>query len=139
MFKFSLVTPEKKVTTDLEVEEVIVPAFRGELNILPGHAALVTTLSVGLLRYRPANSNHFESAVVSWGYCEVSAEGVIVLAETAETLEEINLERAEEALKQAQKRLVDPSLESDQIKKFQRKLERAQARLDAAKSGVKYH
>lgn len=138
MFKFSLVTPEKKVTSDLDVEEVVIPAFRGELNILPGHAPLVTTLNIGLLRYRPAKSNHFESAVVSWGYCEVTKDSVVVLAETAETLDEINLERAEEALKEAQKRLVDPSLESDQMKKFQRKLERAQARLDAAKKSVRY-
>lgn len=130
MFKFTFVTPEKKLVTDLEVDEVIVPAERGELNILPGHAPIVTTLSIGVLKYRPKNSNAFESAVVSWGYCEVDPEGVNILAETAETLEELNRERAEVALRKAQERLVDPSLEPDQIKKFQRKLERARARID---------
>ena len=130
MFKFTFVTPEKKIVTDLEVEEVIVPAYRGELNILPGHAPLVTTLNIGVLKYRPKGSNVFESAVVSWGYCEVDPQGVNVLAETAETLEEINRERAEEALKLAQKRLVEPGMEPDQIKKFQRKLVRARARIE---------
>jgi F-type H+-transporting ATPase subunit epsilon len=130
MFKFTFVTPEKKIVTDIEVDEVIVPAYRGELDILPGHAPLVTTLNIGVLRYRPKGSNVFESAVVSWGYCEVDPEGVNVLAETAETLDEINRERAEAALKKAQSRLVEPDLEPDQIKKFQRKLERARARIE---------
>lgn len=134
MFKFTFVTPEKKIITDLEVDEVIVPAHRGELDILPGHAPLITTLSIGVLKYRPKDSNVFETAVVSWGYCEVSPEGVSVLAETAETLDEINKERAEEALRKAQQRLVDPDVEPDQIKKFQRKLDRARARIEALKS-----
>src|SRR5690606_33595712 len=108
MFKFTFVTPEKKIVTDLEVDEVIVPAYRGELNILPGHSPLVTTLNIGVLKYRAKGSTTFESAVVSWGYCEVDPQGVNVLAETAETLEEISKERAELALKKAESRLVEP-------------------------------
>ena len=50
MFSLTLVTPEKKLLTDVEIEEIIVPAFRGELNILPGHAPLMSTLGIGLLR-----------------------------------------------------------------------------------------
>ena len=52
MFTLNLVTPEKKLVTDLEVEEVIVPGFKGQLDILPGHAPLMTTLGTGVLRYR---------------------------------------------------------------------------------------
>lgn len=130
-FKFTFVTPEKKIVSDLEIEEVILPAYRGELDILPGHAPLITTLDVGLVRYRPKGSNVFESAVVSWGFCEVDPKGVSILAETAETLEEINQERAQKALQEAQARLVDPTLEPDQIKKFQRKIDRARARINA--------
>lgn len=129
---FSLVTPEKKVITDMEVEELLVPAYKGQLNILPGHAPLMTTLSVGVLCYREKGSSTWESVAISWGYCEVSPKGVVVLAETAETKEEIDKDRAIEALKKAQKALMDPDLEPDQIKKFQRKIERAQARIDLA-------
>ncbi len=132
MLMFSLVTPEKKVITDMEVEELLVPAYKGQLNILPGHAPLMTTLSVGVLCYREKGSSTWESVAISWGYCEVSPKGVVVLAETAETKEEIDKDRAIEALKKAQKALMDPDLEPDQIKKFQRKIERAQARIDLA-------
>ncbi len=131
MFILNLVTPEKKLVTDVEIEEVIVPAYRGQLDILPGHAPLMTTLSTGLLKYKTKGSEKYDSVVVSWGYCEVHPDGVIVLAETAESLEEIDQARAEQALRKAQEALVDPLLESDQIEMFQRKLARAQARLDA--------
>ena len=129
MFKFSLVTPEKKIVTDIELEDLVVPSFRGELNILPGHSPLMTTLSTGILKYKAKGESKHSEAVISWGYCEVSPAGVNVLAETAESLEEIDKERAQQALEEAQKRLTDPSLEADQIHKFQRKLDRARARL----------
>lgn len=131
MFVLNLVTPEKKLVTDLEVEEVLVPAFRGQLDILPGHAPLMTTLSTGILKYKAVGSAKYETVVVSWGYCEVHPDGVIILAETAESLEEISRERAELAMQKAQKALVDPFLEADQIEMFQRKLARAEARLSA--------
>ena len=131
MFALSLVTPQKKLVTDLEIEEVIVPGFKGQLDILPGHAPLMTTLGTGLLRYRAKGATAYENVVVSWGYAEVHPQGVIVLAEVAESLEEIDRARAEENLKKAQAALVDPLLESDQIEMMQRKVERNQARLDA--------
>lgn len=133
MFNLDLVTPEKKLVTGLEVEEVIVPGHRGQLDVMPGHAPLMTTLSVGPLKYRPKGSATFETVIVSWGYCEINPTGVIVLAETAESLEEIDRERAEVAAKKAKSMLEGPHLEPDQIEKFQRKLERALARIDASK------
>ena len=66
MFLLNLVTPEKKIVTDLEIDEVIVPGYRGQLDILPGHAPLVTTLSTGIVKYRPKGSAKMETAVVSW-------------------------------------------------------------------------
>jgi F-type H+-transporting ATPase subunit epsilon len=131
MFVLNLVTPEKKLVTDLEIDEVLVPAYRGQLDILPGHAPLMTTLSTGLLKYRPKGGGQQITVVVSWGYCEVHPDGVVVLAEVAESLEEIDRARAEEELKHAHKMLLDPLLEADQMQMFQIKLERAQARLEA--------
>ncbi|MGE4133230.1 MAG: ATP synthase F1 subunit epsilon [Bdellovibrionales bacterium] len=131
MFVLNLVTPEKRLVTDSEVEEVIVPGYRGQLDILPGHAPLMTTLSTGSLQYRLKGTDKFQTVVVSWGYCEVNPNGVTVLAETAESTAEIDKQRAEEALKKAQARLMEPILEPDQIEVLQRKLARAQARLDA--------
>lgn len=131
MFVLNLVTPQKKLVTDLEIEEVIVPGFRGQLDVLPGHAPLMTTLSTGSLKYRAKGATKFETVVVSWGYCEIHPDGVIVLAETAELMEEIDRARAEKALKEAESKILDPLLESDQVEMFQRKIQRAQARLGA--------
>src|SRR4051812_30106564 len=109
MFVLNLVTPEKKLVTDTEVEEVIVPAFKGQLDILPGHAPLMTTLGTGILKYRTKSSgSNFESVVVSWGYCQVNPEGVVILAETAESVEELDRARAEAALKLAKTKLTEP-------------------------------
>jgi F-type H+-transporting ATPase subunit epsilon len=131
MFTLNLVTPEKKLVTGVEIEEVIVPAYRGQLEILPGHAPLMTTLDVGLLKYRAKGSTTFETIVVSWGYCQVNGDGVIVLAEVADSLEELNRERSEADLKKAQAELLGPILEPDQIHELQGKVKQAQARLAA--------
>lgn len=132
MFTLNLVTPEKKLVADAEVDEVIVPGHNGQLGVFPGHSPLVTTLSVGALKYRLKGSSDFQTVVVSWGYCEVNKDGVIVLAETAETPSEIDKARAEAALRNAQEKLANAAaVEPDMMVSLQRKLERAQARLHA--------
>lgn len=131
MFLLNLVTPQKRLVTDLEIEEVIVPGFKGQLDILPGHAPLMTTLSTGVLKYRPKGATKLEAVVVSWGYAEVHPDGVIVLAETAESIEEIDRARAEKSLKESEAKILDPLLESDQIEMFQKKIQVAQARINA--------
>jgi F-type H+-transporting ATPase subunit epsilon len=134
MFVLNLVTPDKKIATDLEVDEVIVPGDRGQLTFLPGHAPLITTLHLGVVKFRPKGQTQYVSAVVSWGYCEVNPNGVNVLAETAESIEEIDRERAEAAIKRAQKKIMEPNLEPNQILKYQRKLQRALARIEHSKT-----
>ncbi|MAV90762.1 MAG: ATP synthase F1 subunit epsilon [Bdellovibrionaceae bacterium] len=131
MFTLNLVTPEKKMVTDQEVEEVIAPGSEGQMDIFPGHAPLVGTMMTGVLKYRLKDSSTYTPVVVSWGYIAVHPDGVSILAETAESVEEIDRKRAEEAAEKARKNLVDPYIDGDQIEKFQRKLNRANARLDA--------
>lgn len=137
MFQFSLVTPEKKVVENLEIEEVIVPAFRGELNILKGHSPLMSTLSAGVLKYRPLGAEKFEAAAISWGYLEVNPSGVTVLAETAETGEAVDAQRAQDALEAAKKELKKPGLGADQIEILQFKMKKAEARISLAKQHSK--
>lgn len=128
-FTLSVVTPQKKWVTDLEVEEVQLPAFRGQLTILPGHAPLVTTLSTGLVCYREKGSEVFSEAVISWGYCEVFPSGVNILAETVETAEDLDMARVRIALKKSEDMLSLGQLDPDGIIKFQRKVQRARMRL----------
>ena len=122
----------------LRTDEVTVPAYRGQLEIFPGHAPLMTSLGTGILKYKAKGGSSFESVVVSWGYAQVNPEGVIVLAETAESIEEIDRARAEAARKKAETELMEPILEADQIAKIQHKLARANARI-AAVDGDKSH
>jgi len=129
MFKLTLVTPEKKLLTDTEVEEVVVPAYLGELNILPNHAPLMSTLGIGILKYRLKGESNFKSAAMSWGYCEVNPTGVNILAETAETADELDRERVIAAKKKANEMLLSGRLSVDEIIKYQRKMRRAQTRL----------
>ena len=135
MFTLSVLTPTKRVLLDVPIEELLVPAYKGELNILPGHAPLVTTLSTGILRYRAAGSSEFKPIAISWGYCEVSPNGINVLAETAETPEEIDKERIHVALRTAEEAMTTGELNIEGVEKYRRKLERARIRAELLESG----
>ncbi len=134
MLKLTLVTPLKKLAVDLAVDEVFVPGFRGELNILDGHSPLVTTLSTGVLRYKEAGSSEFKTAAVSWGYLEVHNNTITILAETAEFPEEIDIARAEEALKKAEQALLSEEATPFTFEKYHLKVDRAATRLSLAKA-----
>ena len=129
MFKLRLVTPTKKIVDELEVSEVFVPAYRGEIDILPGHAPLVTTLSTGILKYREKDAANLHSFAVSWGYCEVHADGVTILADTAEAPSEIDPARAKEAYSKAEKEIGTAAVSEATMTKYQNKLKRAEVRL----------
>jgi F-type H+-transporting ATPase subunit epsilon len=132
--KLSVVTPEKRIVTDVEATEVYVPGHRGELGILPGHAPLVTTLSTGILRWKVKGSDKEETAAVSWGYCEVLADQVTVLAETAEVASELDAKRAQDALDKAKAHLQRGDLSQEDREKYFNKLLRANSRLALVKS-----
>lgn len=128
MFILNLVTPEKKLVAGAEIEEVFVPAYRGELNILPGHAPLMTTLATGVLRYRLKGESTVHPVAISWGYCQVSPNGVNILAETAERPEEIDRTRASSAQSKAEQRLTASDLTEADLAKYQNKMDRARVR-----------
>lgn len=134
MFKLSITTPEKVILKDVLIEEAIVPAYRGELNILPGHAPLMSTLSTGILQYISQETKEKRLVAISWGYLEVYPGGINILAETAEIPTEINIERAKEAEKKALEKLEKGSLEKDEIVKYQTKIYRAIIRQIVAKN-----
>jgi len=109
-----VVTPEKQLLRETVVE-VQVPGADGYMGILPGHAPLITELGVGELTYRAAASREPVVLAVLRGFAEVLADRVTVLAETAERAAEIDLARAERALKRAQERMSsgDPNIDWD--------------------------
>ena len=109
-----VVTPEKQLLRETVVE-VQIPGADGYMGILPGHAPLITELGVGELTYRTAGSGGPVVLAVLRGFAEVLADRVTLLAETAERAAEIDLARAERALKRAQERLSsgDPNIDWD--------------------------
>ncbi|MCH2532973.1 MAG: ATP synthase F1 subunit epsilon [Bdellovibrionales bacterium] len=128
MLNLTLVTPTKKILNEVEVEEVTIPAFKGQLEILPGHSPLMTTLTTGIVTYKL--DGEVKKASVSWGYLEVINDKVIVLAETAETAEELDAERIQIAYDKALSMLDQEALTVGEIEKLQRKLQRAENRKD---------
>ncbi len=130
MFTLTLVTPDKRLLTNVEIDELIVPAWRGQLDILPGHAPLMTLLSAGVLKVRLKGEEKFKTAAISWGYLEINPKGINVLADTAEWAEDVNAQRAKESLKIAQDRLQQAGLGPDEYALAQRKALKEQARLD---------
>lgn len=133
MFELNIVTPNKKLVAGAEMEEVFVPAFRGELNIFPGHSPLVSTLLAGVLKYRLKGASEIMAVAISWGYVEVTPTGVNILAETAEDKSEIDLSRAEEALRTAEDGLNKADATPGDVEKYQFKRRRAEARIEVAK------
>lgn len=129
MFKLNLLTPDKKIVTDQEMEEVTLPAHAGELNILPGHSPLMTTLEAGILKYR-LKSGQSQQLAISWGYCQVNPEGVNVLAETAVAKNEIDLKSVESHLKEFEEKLTAESLDDQAWEKVQHEIARLKAEVD---------
>lgn len=137
MFKLTIVTPERRLLVNQEVEEVTVPGFKGELNILPGHAPLITTLETGVMKWKLKGKEKQDTAVISWGYCQVNPEGVNVLANIADLPEEIDIQATKEFLAQSEKRIMNELITDEDWTEFQREWARARAKLDVAESQAK--
>jgi F-type H+-transporting ATPase subunit epsilon len=127
MFKLSIVSPEKILYEDM-VESLVVPGTAGYLGVLSNHAPLITSLTTGMLEIRDENKVE-KIGSISGGFLEVSNNTATILADSVEFVEEIDLSRAETALKKAQERLNLPSGEMD--------LPRAKAALMRAQNRIK--
>jgi F-type H+-transporting ATPase subunit epsilon len=82
-----------------EVDIVLAPGVDGQLGILPNHAPLITQLAIGELRTRVGDEEY--TFAVHGGFMHVLPDEVIVLADLAERVEEIDIERAEQARQRA--------------------------------------
>ena len=127
-FKLEIVTPEKRVV-DTTAQEVEIPGKNGYLGVLPGHAPLITELSVGEITYRENSTE--QRLAVAWGFAEVLPDRVTILAETAERPNEIDVARARKAKERAEQRLTSGDASVD-VERALDALNRAEARLDVA-------
>jgi F-type H+-transporting ATPase subunit epsilon len=128
--RLDIVTPDRLVAHDA-VTAVTIHGKDGYLGILPGHAPLLTELAPGELEYTSGGVQH--TLAVNWGFAEVLGDRVIVLAQSCERCEEIDVARAERAKTRAEERLKrfdDPEVDMERARKS---LLRAMARLEAAR------
>ena len=86
-----------------DVDELIAPGKEGYFGVRPGHTPFLATLGVGALSYRRGEAWH--ELTCFWGWCEVLPDKVSVLAALGERAEDIDIDRAEAALKTAEERM----------------------------------
>ena len=123
-----IVTPDKLLLSK-EVEEVILPGSEGEFGVLPGHCQLLSSLRVGELRYRRDGELHYMTMM--WGFADVTPKRVTVLAEVAEHAEDIDVERAQAKVLEAEAK-VEAGGSREQIEAALTSLEKARLRKKVA-------
>mgnify|MGYP000851079969 FL=1 len=125
-----VVTGERVVLSETDVDMVVAPGGDGALGILPQHAPLISTLAHGELRV--VKNGREQSIVVFGGFIEVTPEKVIILADTAERVEELDVARAEEARKRAEEAIRNRG-EAVEIDESLAALRRANLRLNVGR------
>ena len=126
--RLELVTPERLVLSE-EVDEVVLPGYEGEFGVLPGHTQFLSILNIGMMRYRKATA--MVKLALGGGFAEVTHDRVVVMADTAERADEIDVERAQRARDRAEARLKELSLDDETYAKAYAELQRALVRMAA--------
>ncbi|HSE39300.1 MAG TPA: F0F1 ATP synthase subunit epsilon [Acidobacteriota bacterium] len=130
--RLEIVTPERLLLSD-EVDEVTIPGSEGYLGILPGHLPLLTMLGTGVLAYRKGTQKW--SFAASGGFAEVLPDRVIIMADSVERPEEIDVERARVAKDRAQRQL--SSKDHINVEETMASMMRAISRIEVAESARK--
>ena len=127
--ELEIVTPDRLLVHE-HVESVEIPGKAGYIGVLPGHAPLITELTIGEISYKQKGTT--EHLSVAWGFAEVLPEKVTILAQTAERVRDIDVKRAEEAKARAEATLqkgapdLDYQATLDAIKRAEVRLKVAQ-------------
>lgn len=125
-----IVTQERTVFSD-EVDYVSLPGREGVMGILPNHSPLLTLLSFGEVYIRNGGEEQFFA--VGGGFAEVQPNKVIVLADSAERADEIDVERAQAARDEARQLMEEGIPEDpDRYKQIEQSLRLAQLQIDVS-------
>lgn len=127
-FLLEIVTPERIVYAE-QANMIIAKGAEGELGILPNHIPLVTPLRIAPITVKKQGSpDHF--IAVNGGFMEVRKDKVVILAESAELPEQIDIERAQAAKSRAENRLSAAKQDHVDFKRAELALQRAMNRID---------
>lgn len=128
-FQFEVVTQERTVVLT-EVEYVSLPGVNGRFGILAGHVPMMASLGIGILEFGPRTGKRRKIALAG-GFIEMHENKLVVMADTAELAEEIDVLRARQAKERAESRLVDRRDDLD-FARAQLALQKALLRLEVA-------
>ena len=103
-FHFDLVSPEKLAFSG-EVDQVDVPGFEGEFGVLAGHAPIVAAMRPGILTVHTGEEK--QQIIVLGGLAEMSEKGLTILADVAQSLEELDRAMLAEAIAEMEAKLAE--------------------------------
>ena len=89
----TVVTPERALLSGVACDEVTLPAWRGEIGVLPGHTPLIALLGIGVVGYRDGARR--QTLAVRGGFVEVAGDAVRILADEAAAPETIDVAKSE--------------------------------------------
>jgi F-type H+-transporting ATPase subunit epsilon len=126
-----IVTQERTVFSE-QVDYVSLPGSEGVMGILPNHAPMLTALTFGEVMVRRSGDEEFFA--IGGGFAEVQPDHVIILADSAEQADEIDLDRAQEARDKAEEAMkTGVSEDATRYAQIDAALRRAQIRIDVGK------
>jgi F-type H+-transporting ATPase subunit epsilon len=128
--RVEVVTGEREVLVEDNVDMVVAPGIEGQLGILPQHAPLVTTMVPGELRI--VKGGNEETLAIGGGFLQVGPDRVMVLADSAERSEEIDIARAEDARRRAETEMANPRAAGADPALLQAAMRRSTVRLRVA-------
>ncbi len=115
-----------------DADIVVLPGTDGEMGILPHHAPLLTTLQYGVIKVRSQGKESIFT--VAGGIAEIQPDIITILADAAENVEEIDVQRAEAARKRAEESLAKGiPVNSDSYLMIEAALRKSNLRLDAVR------
>lgn len=125
------IVSQDRLVYEGDADIVILPGSLGEMGILPGHAPLLSTLELGVIRVRHGDQE--DVFTVTGGFVEVQPDIVTIMADASENVEDIDIQRAEEAMDRASKLLADEEpIDPDSYLRIQAALKRSSLRLKTA-------
>jgi F-type H+-transporting ATPase subunit epsilon len=127
-FPLEILTP-KSVLCDLYVNQAILPAYDGEVGVLPQHADFIGELGTGVVRTWLDDDDMF--FVVSGGFYRVVEGKLMIMAAEAENAEKVDEAKAKEVLPELEKRLEEADFNTDEPKELQRLIALNRARIQA--------
>ncbi len=124
-----IVTPEKRLLS-VTCDEVRAPGLLGGFGIRQDHEPFMTALEPGRLTYVEGGREHHFA--VGGGFLQVADNKVIVLADTAEAAQDIDVDRARKAFEEAQEKLLKLTEQDENHPVESARVRRAAARLHVA-------